>query len=254
MNRASGRMQLAAIVLVALAGQATARAQSYGVGSQVLTIGVSKFQGINGATQNVSDDGYLYNPVAGAYSYYLAPLALPEGALVESLCAYVNDSDPGDFQYVQTYLVQQKLATAGQTPAMVNVPGASVSSTSDIGYGYYCSEPFTYTLRGTADVDGDGTPDAVVPYLAIYVPAPVLNSLGFGGVRISWKRQVSPAPAAPTFGDVPASDPAFPFIEALAASGITAGCAGGNYCPDASLTRRQMAVFLAKALGLHWAD
>ena len=43
-------------------------------------------------------------------------------------------------------------------------------------------------------------------------------------------------------------------IEALAASGITAGCAGGNYCPEANLTRRQMAIFLAKALGLHWSD
>ena len=39
----------------------------------------------------------------------------------------------------------------------------------------------------------------------------------------------------------------------LAASGITAGCGGGNYCPDAPLTRGQMAVFLSRALGLHWA-
>jgi hypothetical protein len=53
---------------------------------------------------------------------------------------------------------------------------------------------------------------------------------------------------------VPPSDPAFQYIEALFASGITAGCAGGNYCPDAPLTRRQMAVFLAKALGLQWTN
>jgi hypothetical protein len=38
------------------------------------------------------------------------------------------------------------------------------------------------------------------------------------------------------------------------ASGITAGCGGGNFCPDNPLTRRQMAVFLAKALGLNWPD
>jgi hypothetical protein len=37
------------------------------------------------------------------------------------------------------------------------------------------------------------------------------------------------------------------------ASGITAGCGGGNYCPDAPLTRGQMAVFLSKGLGLHFA-
>ena len=50
------------------------------------------------------------------------------------------------------------------------------------------------------------------------------------------------------------SDSAWPHVEALAASGITAGCGGGDYCPGATLTRRQMAVFLAKALGLNWPD
>jgi hypothetical protein len=75
----------------------------------------------------------------------------------------------------------------------------------------------------------------------------------FAGVVLGYKLQVSPAPAQPTFLDVPVSDPGFPFIEALAASGITAGCGGGNFCPDAPVTRRQMAVFLAKALGLSWA-
>jgi hypothetical protein len=34
---------------------------------------------------------------------------------------------------------------------------------------------------------------------------------------------------------------------------FTAGCGGGNYCPDAPLTRGQMAAFLSKALGLHFA-
>ena len=57
-----------------------------------------------------------------------------------------------------------------------------------------------------------------------------------------------------TFGDVPASHPFYQFIEALAASGITGGCGPGVYCPDAPLTRGQMAAFLSKALGLHWPE
>ena len=63
---------------------------------------------------------------------------------------------------------------------------------------------------------------------------------------------VSPAPATATFNDVPTSHPFFQFIEALYASGITAGCQTNPalYCPDSTLTRGQMAVFLAKALGL----
>jgi hypothetical protein len=73
-----------------------------------------------------------------------------------------------------------------------------------------------------------------------------------GAVRILYQLQVSPPPGTATFNDVPVSDPAFQFVEALVASGITAGCGSGNFCPDAPLTRRQMAVFLAKALGLQW--
>jgi hypothetical protein len=55
------------------------------------------------------------------------------------------------------------------------------------------------------------------------------------------------------YNDVPPEHPFYHFIGALASSGITAGCGGGNFCPDNPLTRGQMAVFLAKALGLHWA-
>ena len=67
---------------------------------------------------------------------------------------------------------------------------------------------------------------------------------------IGYKLTVSPAPGSPTFGDVPTNHPFFQYIEALAASGITGGCGSGNYCPDTPVTRGQMAVFLAKALGL----
>jgi len=81
--------------------------------------------------------------------------------------------------------------------------------------------------------------------------ADITNS--FNSVRLKWKRQVSPSPATATFGDVPTTHLFFQYVEALAAAGITAGCGGGNYCPDAAVTRGQMAVFLAKALGLHWA-
>jgi uncharacterized repeat protein (TIGR01451 family) len=57
-----------------------------------------------------------------------------------------------------------------------------------------------------------------------------------------------PPPASGVFLDVPASDPFAPWIEELAALGITGGCGGGNYCPGAPVTRAQMAVFLLKAL------
>lgn len=74
-------------------------------------------------------------------------------------------------------------------------------------------------------------------------------------VRIYYKLRVSQPPPMPTFSDVPPSHPFYQFIEALVASGITAGCSASppQYCPDAFLTRGQMAVFLSRALGLHFA-
>lgn len=50
------------------------------------------------------------------------------------------------------------------------------------------------------------------------------------------------------FSDVPTDYWAYSFIETLSASGITAGCGGGNYCPEKSVTRAQMAVFLERGM------
>ena len=75
------------------------------------------------------------------------------------------------------------------------------------------------------------------------------------GFEISYRLQVSPAPAAATFpNDVPTTHPFFRFIEAMAAAGLTNGCAPQSFCPEAPLTRGQAAAFLAKALGLHFPN
>lgn len=71
-------------------------------------------------------------------------------------------------------------------------------------------------------------------------------------VRILWRRQLSPAPLVATYDDVPTNHPDFRYIESLAAAGITSGCGSQNFCPDNPVTRGQLAVFMARALGLHW--
>jgi hypothetical protein len=53
-----------------------------------------------------------------------------------------------------------------------------------------------------------------------------------------------PPCVTPRFSDVPCSDPRAPWINELVVRGVTAGCGGGNYCPDNPITREQMAVFL----------
>jgi hypothetical protein len=40
------------------------------------------------------------------------------------------------------------------------------------------------------------------------------------------------------------------WIKQLVAEGITAGCGAGAYCPEAAVTRAQMAVFLVKTFNL----
>ena len=89
--------------------------------------------------------------------------------------------------------------------------------------------------------------------LDVAVPAD-LSLVGLRGLKIYYALQVSSAPGVATFDDVPATDPAFQFIEAFTAAGITAGCSTSPplYCPNATVTRRQMAVFFAKAFGLHF--
>ncbi len=244
------RMILAAAAV--LAGTPT-RAQSFGDQSQVMTVGVSQFRGVEGSPSSIGTDYYLYNPTEGSYWYYVAPLALPEGALIERVCLFARDTDTGDFTYVSAYLYANKLVPLGENPATLQVPGSAAFSSGSAGYGSWCSD-LSYTVRGTLDVDGDGTLDDALHYVGLYLPHSIEGVLGLGGVKITWRRQLSLPPSTPTFGDVPATHPFAGFIEALAASGITGGCGNGNYCPNNPLTRGQMAVFLAKALGLHWIE
>jgi hypothetical protein len=86
-----------------------------------------------------------------------------------------------------------------------------------------------------------------------YVSTSGGSNASFFAVRIYYQLQLSPAPLTATFSDVSTSHPYFRAIEALAASGITTGCGGGNFCPDQNVTRGEIAKFLANALGLHHA-
>jgi hypothetical protein len=60
-----------------------------------------------------------------------------------------------------------------------------------------------------------------------------------------------PPPCTGVFGDVPCPDGfAVNWIEELAAEGVTAGCGGGNYCPQNPVLRVSMAIFLTKNFDL----
>ncbi|HEX2225222.1 MAG TPA: S-layer homology domain-containing protein [Thermoanaerobaculia bacterium] len=56
-----------------------------------------------------------------------------------------------------------------------------------------------------------------------------------------------PACSSPAFADVPCTSPFAPWVNELAARGISGGCGNGNFCPDSIVTREQMAVLLLRA-------
>jgi hypothetical protein len=61
---------------------------------------------------------------------------------------------------------------------------------------------------------------------------------------------VPPPPTGTRFDDVPASYWAAGWIEQIAAEGITNGCAVNQYCSGRTLSRAEMAVFLARSFQL----
>lgn len=89
-------------------------------------------------------------------------------------------------------------------------------------------------------------------YLRCDVTSTLTYTVGLAGMILEYRLQVSPAPATATFADVPTNFTYFRTIEALAASGVTSGCGGGNFCPNQFVTRGEMSKFLANALGLFW--
>lgn len=183
-------------------------------------------------TWSLGNNAYRYGTNAG---YFYAGLDVPDGALIVSI-----ELDACDESAVASVLGILRRSSSAGTDDLALVASGNAATPG-------CAR-FFMELPIQETVDND-----------TYMYTMVANTgstseTSFASIRVRYQLQVSPAPAVPTFNDVPPSDPGFQYIEALVASGITAGCGGDNYCPDGTLTRRQMAVFLAKALGLNWPE
>jgi len=70
----------------------------------------------------------------------------------------------------------------------------------------------------------------------------VLETVSVGPTTKTWTLHVGQS-----FTDVPASNPFYKFIETLLHKNVTGGCTATTYCPSASTTREQMAVFVLVA-------
>jgi hypothetical protein len=165
------------------------------------------------------------------------PVALPSGALVLSITLDYWDSDTTvdpSLGFTRTGPDAGLEALADLVPPVF--AGGANSVTWHLAQPVLIDNGYAHQLMAVIQQTNDTEYTAITRF------------------AVNYKLQVSPAPAQATFADVPLDHPFFQFIEALVDSGTTVGCGGGNFCPDDPLTRGQMAVFLAKALGLHFPN
>lgn len=197
---------------------------------------------------SASGNGYYHS--RGTNASYRVPLDMPPGTEIQQACLFVRDTSATfqiGFDWV-AYRMGDSTEASGSTSigsvfsGVAETPGETV----------ICVVPASPVLiRAFGDVDGDG--DQEYNYHGLHLSAGGDTNVRWGAAYVVWRRAMSPAPLTATFpNDVPTSHPFFRFVEALAASGITAGCGPGSFCPDQPLTRGQMAVFLTFGLGLYW--
>jgi len=210
--------------------------------SVVYNIGASAFTGSRGADNAAVQSSTDKSAWCTSSCTLAAPVILPAGALVSRVELAACDT-----------------ATAGDVRgALRRQPGLTGDDNPEIR--------LVFIETGMAATPGCGLfaadlapPETIDNLNNNYFVNTTLNGgtadTRLRAIRLHYTLQVSPAPATATFDDVSTGHPFFAFIEALSAAGITAGCSASPplYCPDAPLTRGQMAVFLSRALGLHWA-
>ena len=173
--------------------------------------------------------------VGGTQAFFAAPVHIPSGAILKTLELDYCDASGGVGFIQGTIVGSDRFGNIiHNVPYIVSDGAGCETKTSDLS-----------GLNIVADNHAKHF------WLVGVVGSHSVNT-GLAGMVVGYQLQVSPAPGVATFADVPTSHPFFQFIEALADSGITGGCGGGNYCPNTPVTRGQMAVFLAKALGLHF--
>jgi hypothetical protein len=193
---------------------------------------------------SLTSDGSIHH--SSGSNIFDAPLHMPSGALFQQVTWFGEDDDPGTAGHVEGRVLRVCQTGIPLGSPVVTILGTGESSDGDFNFA---------VIVPAAEVVRNLTCAYVARTLFVHSPAAANDDLKLRKVRAGWQRQVSPAPATATFpNDVPTAHPYFRFIEALAASGITAGCAPASYCPNSPITRGEMAVFLSVALGLHFPN
>jgi predicted permease len=240
----SFKAALCAVAMVAACaglGAPVAQAQEdYGTASTTnYVLQAYKFLPVSGGGANFIANSFGSRGCGSSLCDWYAPVMLPAGAQILAMELEACDTNPTPDVQIAASLMHRFQLEGGTTILALAQTGATPG----------CAF-FNVNLATPHTVNNEGA-----TYQVLVTTLGNTIATRFQAVRIVYRLQVSPAPATATFpNDVPTSHPFFRFIQALAAAGITGGCAPGSYCPNAPVTRGEMAVFLATALGLHFPN
>jgi cytochrome c peroxidase len=182
------------------------------------------------------------SPAAGV----VGPISFTSVAQVNDVVAFLESLTELSFEF------DPRAAVFGPQDVDVGQAGPITVTLTDVGGGLVVdsvdvvgphSGDFLTAIVSPTEVEVLFDPSAVGPRSA---NLEFSTNAGDVGVRL---RGVGIETGVPPFADVAPADPAAPFVEALFLAGATAGCGGGNFCPDALVTRAQLAVMLVIAMG-----
>ena len=190
----------------------------------------------------IDSANYFHAEGSDPNPFFFATVRLPNGAVWDGVTVYYNDSDAGNNM---EFLIDRSSISLNTSTQVTQVFSSGTP-------GYTSSFLAVPALEQTINNSDN--------FYQVAFNIGISPTLQFRAARVEYHLQVSPAPGTAFFNDVPTSDFGFQFVEAFAAAGITVGCTSNPpftppvYCPDRNVTRREMAIFFAKALGLHFPN
>jgi hypothetical protein len=131
------------------------------------------------------------------------------------------------------------------TPFIQSFPANGGMDMITVSAGATCAWFATTTATWITINSGVGTGDGTINYTVGANPSTTNNRSG----TITVAGLTFTVAQGAAFLDVPTTHPFYSDIGKLSARGITVGCNSNNYCPNAPVTRDQMAVFIVRALG-----
>ncbi len=225
-------------------GPRSIAAESYGItNTDYMTVTAAEFRPIHPSYLYLIDFSNLMMTNTGGGNIFIAPVSMPSGALVIGLELAGCDLFTGDNMQVALGRVEEP---NGLFENMAEVFTDGTASSPGDGCNFWLDASVV-----TPTIDNFTYSYYVLVAFGILTP-PYTPDLKLRAVRLYWKRQVQPSDGTPAFGDVPIGNAYRQYVEAAAALGILSPCAPGFFCPDNPVTRAQLALALAKALGLDY--